>query len=302
MRTERLTEINQDNYLISHQFNQEDYDKIHLTLDLLSYHHSFNDSPKTGDLVEGAVYDTYPYRYGRIESVEKDMVTICCNPYTPFVSFNEKGEPHLNISGGPFITCTMHELEFVKDDMAQYKFWGHAGACANGAINVETYVKRWRLPYELKPQSYITEIDEVNTALNPRLDAKVILHKDYMWFFARYSSMNQLKALADLMGFTFTLDEKESKPGYRRYSLSHQLTEGPGFWNLSSLHKDAKPFIGASNGRLCTCYFTRDDKNKEIKIYRPNPNSRQVYDAMDTASHIRYKAEYGDAGPTIQNK
>lgn len=298
MKAERLNEINKEGYLKRHQFNQEDLDKVRNILDLLSYHHTANDEPKVGDIVEGAYYNgTCPYGNGRIESIDMDTVTICCHPYIPFVSFNDKGKPQLNISGGPFITCRKEELEFVKDDRAQYKFWGHSGACANGAINVETYVRRWKVPYEKIPVSFVTEIEEVNTQTNPVLDAKVILFKDHMFQFARFSSMKQLEDLSKIMGFRIIPDESGSRPGYRRYRLSHQLTEGPGFWKLSSLPEDAKPFRTHSNGSLCTCYFTRDDKEKEIKIYRPNPNSKEVYDALSIEEHIRYKKLHGDAGP-----
>lgn len=145
--------------------------------------------------------------------------------------------------------------------------------------------------------SYVSEVDEIDRERFPQHDAKVILHKDHMQFFARYGNMNKLKALADLMGFTFTLDEKLSKPGYRYYRLSHQLTEGKGFWRVSDLPEGAKPFIAHENGSLCTCYFLRNDDEKEIVIFRPNPNSKEVYDAFSFEDQIRYKRLHGDAGP-----
>lgn len=302
MNTDRLIEINQNAYLLSHRFNQMDYDKVNRTIDLMTAHHHSGNTPKIGDLVEGAYYDgAYPYKFGRIESIEDGKVIICCHAYVPFVGFDSKARPHLSISGGPFITYRLEELQHMSEDKAMYAIWGCSGPCANGAIHVEAPVNRWRIPYERMPLSYVSEVDEIDRERFPQHDAKVILHKDHMQFFARYGCIKELKALADLMGFTFTLDEEASKPGYRHYLLSHQLTEGKGFWRLSDLPEGAKPFIAHENGSLCTCYFLRNDDEKEIVIFRPNPNSKEVYDAFSFEEQIRYKRLHGDAGPVMNS-
>lgn len=299
MTINRLTEIN-GRYLQAHRFSHLDYDIIQNTLDRLAFHHLPDDFPKTGDLVEGAYYDGLcPYRQGRIESVKDGVVTICCKPYTPFVSFDSKGKAVLSMSGGPFVHHRIEELQPIGSDNAQYNVWGCAGATADGAICIETNVRKWKIPYEFIPSSFVTEIDHVNPYLNPRLDAKVILHKDHMQFFARYSNMNQLQDLADLMGFKFTPDEEASKTGYRRYRLSHQLIEGKGFWKHEDLPAGAKPFVTHENGSLCTCYFIRNDEEKKIFIFKPNPNSKEVYDAFDVERSIRYHKAHGEAGPCI---
>lgn len=83
-------------------------------------------------------------------------------------------------------------------------------------------------------------------------------------------------------------------------SFHHSLSDKPKVGDLTdALPKEARPFMGFSNGSLCTCYFVRDDDNKEIVIYKPNPNSKQVYDAMDIHSQIKYVKEHGEAGPKI---
>lgn len=300
MELNRLIEINQNSYLQSFRFNNRDYQIIDRTLDLLTAHHESNDKPKVGDLIEGAYYDgAYPYKYGRIESIEDDKITICCKPYVPFVSFNKNGKLYLSMSGGPFIVESKDKLQLVGEDQAQYAIWGCQGACANGAIHVETTVKRWKIPYTRKPVSFVTEIKEVNLQHNPRLDAKVIIHKDHMYYFARYNNMQQLQALAKVMGFTLSLNKEDSKDDYKKYNLSHQFVDGPYFWCKEQLPRKAKPFITLSNGSLCTCYFVRDDNNKEIIIYRPNANSKDVYDAFPIEKHIEYKKEHGEAGPVI---
>ena len=299
MTIERLQKINEGGFLSRYCFSKLDYDKIQNALDRLAFHHMpASDKPKVGDLVEGAYYDgTCPFKNGRIESIEGDVITVCCKPFVPFVSFTEKGKPSLSISDGPFMTYKLEEFQPVREEKAQYKIWSSQGACANGAIIIEADVKRWKIPYERKPMSYITELDEVDLSRNPRLNSKVILHKDHSRFFASFRNMTQLQRLADIMGFSFSLDEEGTKPGCRIYNLSHQIEYGPGFWKTESLPEGAKPFVTFENGSLCTCYFTRNDAEKEIVIYHPNPNSKEVYDVMPLEQQIKYVSIYGEAGP-----
>lgn len=300
MEKERLIEINQNGYLMTRCFNQLDYERIDKTLELLSRHHVSDNKPKIGDLVEGAYYDgAYPFKYGRIDSIDDDKITVCCQPYVPFVSFDKAGSLYLSMSGGPFITYDINDFVFIEEEKAQYAFWGCEGPCANGAIHIETPVARWRIPYVRRPISYVSEVDEVNNDQYSRHDAKVILHQDYLYHFARFGNMSKLKTLLDLMGLNMTLDPDRTKPGYKVWCLSHQIIEGPGFWKKKELPTDAQPFVTLSNGSFCTCYFLRDDKTKEIVIYRPNPNAKEVYDAFPIEKHIAYRNQYGEAGPIV---
>lgn len=298
MTTERLIELNRSGYLTTNRFNRADLEIVQNTLDKLAFHHGLSDGPQPGDIVEGAYYDgAFPYRNGRLTEVGGGKVTVCCHAYTPFVSFTAKGKPVLSTSGGPFMSHDIGELEPAGTEKACYKVWGCYGPCANGAISVETTVRRWRIPYERRPLSYITVLDELDKGRYPTLDAKVILHVDHMQFFARYRNMEQLDALAGLMGFTYTENKDAEKPGYRSFRLSHQLTEGPGFWRREDLPSTAVPYKDYSNGSLCTCYFLRNDKEKSITVFRPNPNSKQVYDPMNQKEKMAYTRVHGEAGP-----
>jgi hypothetical protein len=59
------------------------------------------------------------------------------------------------------------------------------------------------------------------------------------------------------------------------------------FWNHDKLPKTAIPYTGLSNGRHATCYY--DKRTDGTTLYMPNPNSKEVYDALDVAQHRRYR-------------
>ena len=77
------------------------------------------------------------------------------------------------------------------------------------------------------------------------------------------------------------------------YSMSHKINDfcGGGFWKLSDLPEGAKPFKALSNGSIVTCYFLND--GKEITIYRPNPNAKEVYQPLELKEHIAHRKIYG---------
>ena len=51
------------------------------------------------------------------------------------------------------------------------------------------------------------------------------------------------------------------------------------FWHYEELPFDAKPFIGLENGSYVILYAVRGEN--ETKIYRPNPNAKEVYHRLD---------------------
>lgn len=154
--------------------------------------------------------------------------------------------------------------------------------------------------------------------------SKVILHNG-MWYFAEYSSLEQLKDFAELVGFSWKLHHskqmeckqvgqswEECEPyTIEYYTLSHdfdvdafchdtQWGKCRGFWSLDELPSGVVPFIGLSNGSLVTCYAAND--GEKISLYRPNPNAKEVYKPMTTAEHIAYVQKHGDMGPCVKGE
>jgi hypothetical protein len=141
--------------------------------------------------------------------------------------------------------------------------------------------------------SYISTLDKIDEQYHR---SHVIIHKDHQWHFADMDNMEQLQFLADTLGFTFTIKEEKPWPNggtYREYSMSHKIDSrcGGGFWKRDDVPAEAKPIKALSNGSIVTCYFTNDGDT--IRIYRPNPNAKEVYKPLTTKQHIAHCRIYG---------
>lgn len=140
--------------------------------------------------------------------------------------------------------------------------------------------------------NYISKVSLVNKYHR----SEIILHKGNGFFLAEFETKEQLDEFAKMMGFTYTL-RKHEKGGkfvnYWEYDISHRFVDefGGGFWHLSDLPKGAKPFLGLSNGSIVACYFVNDGTT--ITIYRPNPNSLEVYNPMPLTEHIAHQQRFG---------
>ena len=122
----------------------------------------------------------------------------------------------------------------------------------------------------------------------------IILHRENMFYLAEFSTVEQLDEFARMMGFTYTLRKSETSGmfgWYREYDLDRKFEDWHGFNSLDQLPEGAKPFLGLSNGSIVTCYFTNDGET--IRIYRPNPNCKQVYKPMPLEEHIAHQKRFG---------
>ena len=52
-----------------------------------------------------------------------------------------------------------------------------------------------------------------------------------------------------------------------------------GFWDISEVPKEAKPYYDLCNGSYVQCYIL--DKGNEVITYKPNPNAKDVYTPLD---------------------
>ena len=52
-----------------------------------------------------------------------------------------------------------------------------------------------------------------------------------------------------------------------------------GFWNMTEVPKEAKPYYDLCNGSYVQCYIL--DKGNEVITYKPNPNAKEVYKPLD---------------------
>lgn len=124
--------------------------------------------------------------------------------------------------------------------------------------------------------------------------SKIVIHRGTGFYYAEFSTIEQLQFHADLLGFKYSLkcEEKTERFGlYQLYEMTHSIDDHHTFSKISDIPEDAKPFKALSNGSIVTCYFTNHDK--KINIYRPNPNAKEVYKPLELVCHLKHKEIYG---------
>lgn len=148
-----------------------------------------------------------------------------------------------------------------------------------------------------KKRMWISTVEEIDVQYHR---SPIIIHESGVgsFHFAEFETMEQLDFFARMLGFTYELVEERNwrnntNNTYREYAISHKINSDyiGGFWTLSDIPADAKPFKALSNGSIVTCYFVND--SKEITIYRPNPNAKEVYKPLELKDHIAHKRIYG---------
>lgn len=135
-------------------------------------------------------------------------------------------------------------------------------------------------------KNYITIVEKTSK----RFRSHVIIYNGF-YHFAEMHTIEQLEKFSNMLGFTYTLEEvsqSEEHGKYRRYSISRTIDDrcGGGFWKLSDIPDDVKPFKALSNGSIVDCYFLNDGET--IHIYRPNPNAKEVYKPLSLEDHIDF--------------
>ena len=129
--------------------DQRDWDMIKTCREILAAERMEHSGiPLPGDIVEGAYYNgIYPFKNGVIESTEgfKQPLSVCAEPYVPFISLSSRDKINVSTSGGPFFGFLNEDLEYVGEDERLFCDWGHCGPCANGAIDFKAKVNRWRI-------------------------------------------------------------------------------------------------------------------------------------------------------------
>ena len=141
--------------------------------------------------------------------------------------------------------------------------------------------------------SYITTVEKVNTE-GVLQDAKIVIHRDFMWYFGRFETMEQLDKLANTLGFKYQIikhEKTETNGDFKIYEMTHRLLDGH-FKNISEIPKGSRPIKALSNGHIVDCYFFNDGEN--ITIYRPNPNYKELYKPLSIQEHIKHCEIYGN--------
>lgn len=287
MERERFISIN-GRFLSSYVLKETDFEMAENYIAAIEHNHERCKTPQAGDVVEGAYYDgKFPYSNGIIEKIHEDgSLSICYQPYIPFIWLKKDGFIGMSVSGGPFGNHKAEELVLVEEnDEAMFCDWGNCGACKDGAVNFIAPVRRWRIPYKWRSKTYVGVIDEPNEKQYP------ISVKELGGFgnIASFWTMEQLDRFCKTLGISYTL--MQERPGYREYSMSHNFRETKGFWKLEDVPAGCTPIKLLSNGSVVDGYFRTTEH--EVEIYRPNPNAKAVYKPLSIEEHITFQRENG---------
>lgn len=279
-------------YASSHGLTEADYDKALERIELITAFHKAAKTPQVGDLVEGGYYEGHhPYKYGLIEEVYNDgTLSICYEPMIPFVYFNDMLELSLSVSGGPFGTHKVEELQLVADEDERYFCdWGISGACADGAINFKAPVRRWKIPYTRQSNTYVNHYKmECNYGAFHRRAGETDIEESLGFCHLSFVSFEAFKKYADYLGVTY--ERISDREDYAHYHLSHDFAEKL-FWNMEELPEGVKPIYAMNNGSMVQCYFRTLEH--DVEFYRPNPNAKNVYVPLSFEEMLQIKAENG---------
>lgn len=291
MNREEFVQMNSV-FAMNHGITETDYEIAEKRISLIAANHAATSQPQVGDLVEGGYWEGhYPYKHGLIEKVYDDgTLSICYVPMVPFVYFNDMLELQLSVSGGPFGRHKVEELQLVSDDDERtFCDWGHCGGCAHGAINFKAPVRRWKIPYTRQSNVYVYhyKIDRDREFGTEKAGTTFIEH-GLFYRHLTFVSFEAFRKYADYLGVTYEL--MEDREDYARYHLSHDFAEKL-FWRLEDLPEGVKPVKAYNNGSMVTCYFRTLEH--DVEFYRPNPNAKEVYDAMTYEEAMKVKKENG---------
>lgn len=275
-----------------HSLTEADYNKAMNRVELIAAGHKAVNTPQVGDLVEGGYWDGHhPYKYGLIEKVNNDgTVHICYEPMIPFVYFNDMLELRVSVSGGPFGTHKVEELQLVSDEDERYFCdWGISGACADGSINFKAPVRRWKIPYTRQSNTYVNHYKkDSDYGSYSRKAGTCIIEVQLGWCRELFVSFEAFKKYADYLGITYELNY--DRKDFARYHLSHDFDDKY-FWKMEELPDGVKPIYAMCNGCMVQCYFRTMEY--DVEFYRPNPNAKNVYIPLSFEEMQRVKKENG---------
>ena len=110
------------------------------------------------------------------------------------------------------------------------------------------------------------------------------------WHTASFDNLKQVKKFFKL--FKIKIIKTQSKgQGFKSFLIDKIFIEEPYFWEMAQVPTKAKKIKALSNGSLVDCYYTIN--KRIVKIYRPNPNAKAVYQPLDIYEHISYNLANG---------
>ena len=124
-----------------HILRQSDVDMVNRLVEVIEDSRS-DSTPKIGDRMRHTTKHGDFYGHALLAQVRGDKISVCLQPYIPFVGI---GEPDIwiDVSGGPFTSIVPGDMKFTGWEEGHFKAWGHCGPCANGTVSFTAKVPQW---------------------------------------------------------------------------------------------------------------------------------------------------------------
>lgn len=133
-------------YVNEHRYSDRDLEKAMTWRSLINARYKeTKGTPQMGDIVH--IYGDNGKEYARARITEgfDGGLSICTQPYIPWVSGFNSGKIMTNTSGGYFRECKPEKLELLGKETAQFLDWGRLGSGGNQAIYFSATVNHWKL-------------------------------------------------------------------------------------------------------------------------------------------------------------
>lgn len=125
-----------------HLLMEEDVSMVNRPVEVIEQSRS-DARPQIGDRLRltDKYGDFYPNTL--LEKERGKNLSVCMNPYIPFVGTAKNKPIWIDVSGGPFTGVNPENLRFAGRYEGAFKAWGHCGATANGSVCFTAEVPLW---------------------------------------------------------------------------------------------------------------------------------------------------------------
>lgn len=135
----------------------------------------------------------------------------------------------------------------------------------------------------------------INERVERASDYKYIIEKG-MYNYCAFHTQKGFEEFLERANINFdkckpvNIIETKEKGKIEIYSLDVEIEE-KSFWKLEDIPQGAKKFKGLSNGSYVDCYYIHTEKGS--RIFKPNPNAKEVYKPLTLEEHIQYGKIHG---------
>lgn len=218
--------------------------------------------PKVGDIIQYTTQDGEYYPHAHIDRIENGMVSVCLNPFVPFI-FIRDGEIEMeSVSGGPWVQVPESALQKTGTESKWFCFFGSSGVCAHGSIEFEGYANCWEFKEE-NPLfgEYSTKLYD-RTIFRKGVDGKWFVSGSTIFGLPDKADFEQWKR--ELKAVQFGDFGKDDTVTIFSYKEQHFLVPVSKWKRLS--YPQSKRRI---NGRNYVCVkLHTDDNAKVVSVYR----------------------------------